>query len=314
MFKRLLVPLDGSKLAEIALPYAEEMARHFGSDIVLVNARTSTEEIDHPEHRAYLTKIAAATEQNIKKSKDIPLGEKIKVSSAIIGSPGLLTHPAEHILNYADKENINMIVMATHGRNGISRWALGDTANNVARAFECPLLLVRASKKILKNVHFDKILVPLDGSIPGEAVLPHIEQLASIFKSKVTLLYVVEMLYHLYPYAEPIGYYGAVNMVKVPYTNKEMKPMKDIAEKYVKGVSDKLIAKGIKASYQVILGSPGEEIIEAEEKLHPDLVAMSTHGHSGFGRFDHGSVTDKVLHAGITPLLLVRPKKDTKKK
>ena len=311
MYKRLLVPLDGSELAEVALPYAEELARHLGSEIILINVRTPTENLDKPEHRAYLTKMVATTEQNIKKSADLPPGEKVKVASAIVGSPGLLTHPAEQILDYAEKENINLIVMATHGRTGIRRWTLGSTANNVARAFKCPILLIRANTNVPKSVHLNKILVPLDGSMPSEAVLPYIENLASKLKAKVSLLYVVEMLYHYYPYVEPVGYYGGAGVVKVPYNEEEMKPWKEVGEKYIKSVNDKLTAQGIKTSYEVRTGSAGEEIIEAEEEMHPDMVAMSTHGHSGFGRFDHGSVTDKVLHAGITPLLLVRPKQES---
>ena len=310
MYKRLLVPLDGSELAEVALPYAEELARHLGSEIILVNVRTPTENLDKPERREYLTIMAATTEQNIKKSTDRPAGEKVKVATAIVGSPGLLTHPAEQILDYAEKENINLIVMATHGRTGIRRWTLGSTANNVARAFKCPILLIRANTNVPKSVHLNKILVPLDGSMPSEAVLPYIENLASKLKTKVSLLYVVEMLYHFYPYVEPVGYYGGAGVVKVPYNEEEMKAWKEVGEKYIKSVNDKLTAMGIKTSYEVRIGSAGEEIIEAEEGMHPDMVAMSTHGHSGFGRWDHGSVTDKVLHAGITPLLLVRPKQE----
>jgi nucleotide-binding universal stress UspA family protein len=308
MYKRLLVPLDGSELAEIALPYAEEIARHLGSEIILVNVRTPTENLDKPEHRAYLSKMVATTEQNIKKSPALKPGEKVKVASAIVGSPGLLTHPAEQILDYAEKENINLIVMATHGRTGIRRWTLGSTANNVARAFKCPILLIRANTDVPKSVHLNKILVPLDGSKPSEAVLPYIENLASKLKTRISLLYVVEMLYHYYPYAEPAVYFGSTGVIKVPYNEEEMKPWKEVGEKYIKSVNDKLTVEGIKASYEVRVGSAGEEIIEAEAKMHPDVVAMSTHGHSGFGRFDHGSVTDKVLHAGSTPLLLVRPK------
>ena len=66
--------------------------------------------------------------------------------------------------------------------------------------------------------------------------------------------------------------------------------------------------KGIQTSYEVRTGSPGEEIIKVEGEMRPDMVAMSTHGHSGFGRWDHGSIADKVIHAGNTPLLLVRPR------
>ena len=307
MYKRILVPLDTSKLAEIALPYAGELARHLGSEIILIHVRTLADGPDKPEHRVYLSKMAAATEQAMKKSPDLPRGEKVKVASAIVGSPGLLTHPAEQILDYAEKENINLIVMATHGRTGIRRWTLGSTANKVARAFKCPILLIRANAAVPKRVHLDKILVPLDGSIPGEAVLPYIENLASKLKTKISLLYVVELLYHYYPYAEPVGYYGSAGVVKVPYNEEEMKPWKEVGEKYIKSVNDKLTAQGIKTSYEVRTGSAGEEIIKAEAEIHPDVVAMSTHGHSGFGRFDHGSVADKVLHAGNTPLLLVRP-------
>jgi nucleotide-binding universal stress UspA family protein len=308
MYKRILVPLDTSKLAEIALPYAEELAAKLGSEVILIHVRTSADAPDNVDHRAYLSKIAATTEQDIKKSPALPPGEKVKVASAMIGSPGLLTHPAEEILDYAEKENISLIVMATHGRTGIRRWTLGDTANKVARASKCPVLLIRASADKPESVHLDKILVPLDGSKQSEAVLPYIENLASKLKTKVSLLNVVEPLYHIYPYSEPVGYYSAAGIIRVPYNEEEIKPMKEVAEKYVQSVSEKLETEGIKTSYEVKVGSTGEEIIKAEEEIHPDIVAMSTHGNSGFGRWEHGSVADKVLHHGNTPLLLVRPK------
>jgi nucleotide-binding universal stress UspA family protein len=305
MFKRILVPLDGSELAERALPYAEELAGKLGSEVILLNVRTPSEDPDNPEHRVYLSKMATTTEQDIKKSPALPPGGKVKVESAIIGSPGLLTHPAEEILDYAEKKNISLIVMATHGRTGIRRWTLGDTANKVARASKSPVLLIRASSDVPESVHLDKILVPLDGSKQSEAVLPYIENLASKLKTKISLLNVVEPPYHYYPY--PAGP-GVEGILRAPYTEEELKPLKVVAEQYMKSVSEKLMAEGIKTSYEVRVGSAGEEIIKAEGEIHPDIVAMSTHGHSGFGRWEHGSVTDKVLHAGNTPLLLVRPK------
>jgi nucleotide-binding universal stress UspA family protein len=307
MFKRILVPLDGSPLAEIALPYAEELTRHLGSEIILINVRGPSENPDKPEHRVYLSKMAAVTEQNIKKSPDVTRGEKVKVASAIIGSPGL-SHPAEEIVDYAEKENISLIVMATHGRTGIRRWALGSTANKVARVSKCPVLLIRAAAGMAKNVHLDKILVSLDGSRQSEAVLPYIESLASKIKTEINLLNVVEPLYHIYPYSAEPGFYGGSGIVRVPYSAEEMKPLKLVAEKYIQGVSDKLKEGGLKAIYKVKTGSAGEEIIKAEAEIHPEIVVMSTHGHSGFGRWEHGSVTDKVLHSGISPLLLVRPR------
>lgn len=310
MFKRILVPLDGSETAEIALPYAEDMAIHLGSEVILVNVKIPSEPPEKPVHQAYISRVAEAVEQKIKKSKEKPAGEKVKVASAIIGSSGILTHPAEEILDYADKENISLIAMATHGRTGIRRWALGSTADKVARASKSPVLLVRAKIDAPKSVHFDKILVPLDGSRASEAVLPYIEQIASKFKSQVTLFHVIELLYHYYPYSEIVGYNGAAAMVTVPYSEEEMKPNKEAGEKYIKSVSDILTAGGTKNNYEVRVGRAGTDIINFEKELHPDVVVMSTHGHSGFGRWDHGSIADKVLHSGSTPLLLVRPKQE----
>jgi nucleotide-binding universal stress UspA family protein len=310
MFKRLLVPLDTSAVAEIALPYAEEIARHFGSEVILIHVKNQTDVPDKPERRAYLTRMAATTEQNIKKSMDIPPGEKVKVASAIVGMPRRINHPAEHILDYAEKENISLIVMATHGITGIRRWAMGSTANNVTRAFNRALLLIRTSPDVPRSVHIANMLVTLDGSKQSEAVLPYVETIAAKLKAEIHLLYVVELLYHIYPYSEPLGFYGTAGMIKVAYNAEEMKPMKEVGEKYIKSVSNKLTAGGIKTDYEVRIGSPGDEIIKVEAEIRPDIVAMSTHGHSGFGRWDHGSITDKVLHAGTTPLLLVRPKKE----
>lgn len=307
MYKRILVPLDTSELAEIALPYAEELAVKLGSEIILLHVGTLDDDPDKSEHNVYLSKMAAKTEQKIKKSPALPPGAKVKVISAILGLPSMIANPPEEILDYAEKENISLIIMATHGRTGIRRWALGSTANKIAKAAKCPLLLIRAGAGAPKKVSLGKILVPLDGSQPSEAVLPYIENLVSKLKSKISLLNIVEPLYHFYPYSEGLGYYGA-GMLRVPYTEEEMKPLKEVAEKYAKGVNDKLLSEGLQTSYEVRTGSPGEEIIKAEGEMHPDMVAMSTHGHSGFGRWEHGSIADKVLHAGITPLLLVRPR------
>ncbi len=309
MYKKVLVPLDASELSEMALPYAEELAVKLGSELVLLHVGTLADGPDSADHNIYLNNITAATEAKITKSPSLPPRAKVKVTSALLGSPAIITNPPEEILEYAEKENISLIVMATHGRTGISRWTLGSTANKVARAARCSILLIRCATYVKGKARLEKILVTLDGSKPSEAVLPYIEALAPRLKSRVILLNVVEQLYNVYPYSEGMGYYGAAGVVRVPYTEEEMQPAKDVAEKYMKEVNDKLSSKGVNTSYEIKIGSPAEEIIKAEEKMKPDMVAMSTHGHSGFGRFEHGSIADKVLHAGTTPLLLVRPHK-----
>ena len=307
MYKRILVPLDTSKLSEIALPYAEELALKLGAEVILLHVRTSADAPDKTDHKTYMNQIASEVGNNIKSSTDFKKGEKVIIKAELHGPPSLVTNPAAVILDYVEKEKISLVIMSTHGRTGISRWALGSTANKVARAVKCSILLIRAATVVPRKVSLDKILVPLDGSKASEAVLPYIEALALRLKSRVSLLNVVEPLYHVYPYADGPAYYGSAGVVRVPYTEEEMKPSRDVAEKYIIDINDTLSAKGIRTGYLLRTGSPGEEIIKAEAEMQPDMVAMSTHGHSGFGRWEHGSIADKVLHAGTTPLLLVRP-------
>jgi nucleotide-binding universal stress UspA family protein len=95
-------------------------------------------------------------------------------------------------------------------------------------------------------------------------------------------------------------------MMRVPYSEEEMKPFRSVAEKYIKSIDKKLNSEGIASSYELREGSAVAEIIKAEKQTGADVVVMSTHGHSGFGRWDHGSTADKVLHTGTVPLLLIR--------
>jgi nucleotide-binding universal stress UspA family protein len=306
MYKRILVPLDGSDVAEVALPYAEELAEKLDSELTVINIRGPGEDPDNPEHRAYLSKIVATVEQNIKKSGGIKPGQKIKVDSAIVGGHGILIHAAEEILDYAERENISLIVMASHGRTGIRRWALGSTADKVIRAAKYPVMVIRANLNIPGTIKLSKLLVTLDESKESETVLPHIESLASKLNAMVTLLHVVVPPYHIYPISGGIGYYGGEGIVKVPYSDAEVKPLKERAREYLQKVSDKLKDKGIRTNLEVRTGSAADEIIEAAQELGIDLVAMATHGESGLSRWEYGSIADKVLRAGSTPLLLVR--------
>jgi nucleotide-binding universal stress UspA family protein len=306
MYKTMLVPLDGSELAEVALPYSEVLAEKLDSEVILINVRAPGEDPDNPEQRAYLSKMAVTVEQNMRKSSDTPPGQKLKVESTIIGSSSLLTHAAEEIVDYAEKENVSLIIMATHGRTGIRRWALGSTADKVVRAAKCPVLLVRANINVPEKVKLGSLLVPLDGSKQSETVLPHVESLASKLKAKVTLLNVVVPPYHIYPVTEVAGYYGGAAIIKVPYSEEEVKPLITGAQDYLQKVNNRLINEGVKTSYEVVVGSAAEEIIKMADDIAADMVTMSTHGESGFSRWEHGSIADKVLHAGNTPLLLVR--------
>ena len=296
MYEKILVPLDGSQLAEVALPYAEELAGRLDSEIILIYVSESAENPNYYMYQLYIQQIVEATKHAAEKYHGKPEGKSIKVESAI-----LVGHPAEEIVDYADKEDIGLIVIATHGRSGIKRWALGSVADKVMRSATQPVALIRAKgarPDVREKGVLNKALVPLDGSKESEAVIPYIEELASKLKAEVVLFQVVAQAYQIYPAGDP--------GVQVPFTEEQMKPLKASAEKYLEEVVSRLKGRGVTTRFEVRIGDAAEEIINLADELRTDLVAMSTHGQSGVRRWNYGSVADKVLHAGNTPLLLVR--------
>ena len=288
MSGKILVPLDGSKLSEIALPYAEQLAARLGDKIVLINVRLPAEDPYHPVLKSYLERMA-----EILKDK-----KKANVEPLVVGSDVLVGHPAEGIVEYAEQEGVDLIIMATHGRTGVRRWALGSVADKVVRASRQPVLLIRANINVPENVSLGNILVPLDGSKQSETVIPHVKNLAAKLKSKVVLLHVMARPYHVYV--------GTVGVAQVPYTREELKMKRADAREYLEKLRKTLHSKGIPTKTVVRVGEAAHEIIRLAEELEVDLMAMSTHGRSGIDRWEHGSVTDKILRAGKHPLLLVR--------
>ncbi len=277
MYTKVVVPLDCSPLAEVALPYAEEIAGKMGSDIVLLTVLPSEETKEVQNHIAYSKKMVTATKIQVKKYLEDQMDAKVNISTATrTGSP------AEGILSYADKGYPCLIVMATHGRSGLSRWAVGSVADKVVRATsKQPLLLVRAkgahpevrAKRILK-----KALVPLDGSIISESVLPYIGEIARNLDMELTLLRVIHRTEN--------------NFVE--------------AEEYLRNWCQRLAEQGVSAGYQVRVGSAADQIIEFADESAADLIAMTTHGQTPINMFSLGSVAQKILLDGSSPLFLVK--------
>jgi len=137
VYQRILVPLDGSDRAELALPFAEELAAKLGSEIILLCVSDSAEAEDYAKHEIYLEQITEVVKRAAKKLLTNP-EQKVSIQSAV--TIGL---PAQEIVDYAEQVAVSLIIMATHGRTGVSRWALGSVAEKVMRASTRPVLLVR---------------------------------------------------------------------------------------------------------------------------------------------------------------------------
>ncbi len=295
MYKTIIVSLDGSELSEVALPYAEELAGRLGSRVTLVAVSDSAESKRYHELLTYVQKMAEATEQGAERYADKSVGEGIKVDTEV-----LVGNAAEEIVDYANKAGAGLIVMATQGRSGIRRWVLGNVADKVVRATDRPIALIRAKgarADIRETGILNKALVPLDSSKESETVIPYITELASRLKTVVVLLHVLSPTYHAYT---PEG------VAKIPYTGGEIEQLKTNALKYLADIAGGLKGNGITANTEVRVGRAAGEIIKLADETGADIVAMSTHGRSGVSRWAFGSVADKVLYAGNSPLLLVR--------
>jgi len=298
MYEKILVPLDGSKLAEASLPYAEELADRLSSEIHVVTVEEYNMNQAHAHKpESHLKGKAEAIERNTQKYLSELLVKSDRVKTVI-----LIGHAAEGIVAHADKENIDLIVLATHGRTGIKRWALGSVADKTVRATRRPVMLIRATgvhPDVRKESTFKRILVPLDGSEASEAIIPYVKELGSKLKAEIILFQAVERARHTYT---------SDNMVvtHLPYSDEEMEPFKADAESYLKQVGSLLKGDGITLRSKVGIGEAAEWILEYADEIDADLVAMATHGRSGVSRWTLGSVASKVLHAGNTPLILVR--------
>jgi nucleotide-binding universal stress UspA family protein len=139
MFKKILVPLDGSRVAEAVLPHATELARLHDGEVVLLRVELAsnygTEMVTEAERQAveearrYLTDVAASLRE-----------ARVRVSTAVVP----YGYAPEQILAQANLTGADLIAMATHGRTGVGRWMLGSVAEKVLRAAVTPVLLVRS--------------------------------------------------------------------------------------------------------------------------------------------------------------------------
>jgi nucleotide-binding universal stress UspA family protein len=146
------------------------------------------------------------------------------------------------------------------------------------------------------------MLVPLDGSMYAEAVLPHVRALAGqmgVGKTEVVLVRVFEEPFVTADYPRPDWQEHVERMIG---------RFREKAERYIKGVKENLATEGLDAKYEVLMGEPAGQIIDYARRNHPELIVMASHGASGLSRWEYGSIADKVLRGVDTPMFMVHPR------
>ncbi len=308
MYKRMLVPLDGSELAEVVFAYARELAGRLDLDMTLFHVCAPEERELCSIHRAYVERAVETLRQQ---SREVQQRTGIGSGRKAVEARGEVAvgHPAEEILRYAGENGIDLILLATHGRSGVGRWVMGSVADKVLRASKVPVWLVRAA--VPEEVVYDKwpsrtLLVPLDGSRLAESVLPHAEALAKQRGAEVVevvLIRVCETPFITVDYPE-----ATMRLTWEEHVEHMKSAFKSGCEQYLQGVARRLSDAGLKVRSEVLTGEPADEIISYVTKHPFNLIAMSTHGRSGPKRWAYGSVADKVLHGVTSPVFLVRPR------
>lgn len=331
MFKRILVPLDGSKFAECALPHAELFARIFDSTIVLLRVLEPIQQINGSqpvdpfawqirkrEAELYLQEISpliAARIDDSKPGKDDDITRVNRVEYAILSGK-----PSEAIVSFAHKENIDLMAISTHGWGGFSRWNISSVAHKVLEKIYLPVLLIRAYEEGHEgddDIRYNRILLPLDSSTRAEYVLSIAVPLARGEKNREAVE--ASKQAETDPKKEEIK---TVLLLTTVIRPPEM-PIPEPYSQEVEALMNKLIQLSQKSVQEYLIRIKSQLSVPSEirmiehhsvpEALHKlakeediDLIIIAAHGYTGQYHYPYGSVARNMLDFGAKPILIIQ--------
>lgn len=295
MYKRLLVPLDGSQMAESILPLAVCFAKSLGATVALIHIieKDAPQEVHGEQH---LHDVAEA-EEYLRRIAEQWFSEAVATETHVHSEE--VSDVARSILQHVSEFHSDLTLMCTHGHSGARQFLYGSIAQQIAAA-AVPVLFIRASAGgSQEEFHLKKLLVPLDGDPDHEQGLIVAAWLAKVCNSDIHLLTVVPNL------AMVSG--GWTQSVRLqPSTTDRMLAMEvEETEGYLLKHQERLKEQSLTATGEVLRGDPVEEIIKRTGELQASLVVLGTHGTIGTRAFWSGSVGAKVARKTVAPLLLV---------
>jgi nucleotide-binding universal stress UspA family protein len=302
MFDTILVPLDGSQLADCVLPHVVAIARPFDAEIILLqmleknHAGTSAQlfdllnwQINKTRSALYLDKVQARLENS-----------NIRVQTEVL--EGLV---AEGITEYAQKRGMKLIILSSHGGHGLTQWGISSITQKIILSAQTSLLIVRAhqygaySGELPEAPIYKHILVPLDGSQRAENVLPIITQLAIFHKSQIHLVQVVqtpEMARQMPPAREDIE-----------LSNRVIERNREEAERYLEQLKSRSYLERITIQTHLVAGDNAAVALHQLIEQEPiDLVALSAHGYSGNHQWPYGSMVNNFIMYSKVSLLIIQ--------
>ncbi len=293
MFKRILIPLDQSALAEKALTYLSRFIDPATTEVVLLSV------LETMRYAANVYQYAPSMIDEVYKSYELYL-QTMQLwlhDHGYVGSTKLVEgDAAAQILAVAKKTDADLIAMTTHGRSGIARLAMGSIAERVVQDATLPVLLVR-DQTAMPHAKIEHILVPLDGSMFAEQALNQAQTLAKTTGAELRLLEVIPPSEIQYGSVYPPGQISTASINDVVFNN---------AEANMKSLALRMQAAGVTCQTTVLRGDPASVICDVVNESKIDVVVISTHGRTGFKRWVYGSVANQVLHGVNCPILVLR--------
>ena len=297
MLDKILVPLDGSQLATCVLPHLVAMTRATDAHITLLRVTEKQPEAAGQINPVdwHLTKVEGQMYLDEMKERLHAFTEQ-EADTQVLEGPA-----AERIIEYAQKNEENLIVLSTHGQSGLNGWTMSSVTQKVVQRAGTSILLIPAysphtnrSEATLDDVHYRRILVPLDGSQRAEAVLPLALSLAQQHQAELFLVHVVtrpEMLQRM-----PLTPEDAALAEQVVARNQAQ------AQRYFEQLQSRLTPET--QTKVVTNGHVTTALLKFVQQEQIDLVLLSAHGNSGQNQWPYGSVVTSFINYGATPLLI----------
>ncbi|OGO65095.1 MAG: hypothetical protein A2030_08475 [Chloroflexi bacterium RBG_19FT_COMBO_50_10] len=293
--KNILIPLDGSQLAETVLPMASLIARLSHARLILFHVieqdapdKVHGEHhlIDQVEAAAYLGKVHLSLPSDITVDQHVHSSAEKNVASSIV----------EHSKDLG----VDLVVMCAHGQSGLQKRIFGNIAQEVLNRGDVPVLLLSPEKELRdESCKCECILVPLDGDPDHEAGLEMAIELSQTCQAKLHLVMVIHELSTL-PGEQ------AASAMLLPSAASALLDMDcEEGELYLAELMGKLLDKHIPVTGEVQRGDPAKEIVRAANEFHADMIVLGTHSKTAMDAFWSGSVTPKIATQTHLPMLLV---------
>lgn len=296
MFNKILVPLDQSSIAECVLPHAAAFAEIYDAEVRFIHVLECPSPFNRYQPIDPLTwkfcKAEAEAYLNTVKERFHKIG--LAPETALLEG-----QPAQAIVNYAHDHAINLIMMSSHGKTGLSRWNVNSVVRKILQSSQISSFIVRAYNPTvtdLDGLRYSRLLVPLDGSLRSECVLPTAETFAQRHQASLLLGHVVvkpEM-----PRQAPLAQED-IELIQ-RFVNRNISAAEEYFQRLLKRLTVDFIPRLLVGENIAI------SLNQLVEEEGVDLVVISAHGYSGYSQWPFGSLTSSFIEYGTTSLLVVQ--------